>query len=55
MLLLAIFAFQIKHFVCNVVLQTEYQVLQKAIYGRSGGLVSAGPLLCVQFPPPAGL
>jgi hypothetical protein len=42
MLLLAMFAFQVKHFVCDFVLQSEYQVQRKYIYGHSAGLLHAG-------------
>jgi hypothetical protein len=35
-------AFQVKHLVCDFVIQTRYQVDNKGFYGRSGGLVHAG-------------
>jgi hypothetical protein len=31
-----------KHFVCDFVLQTPYQILNKARYGHPGGLLHAG-------------
>ena len=40
-LLLALLAFQIKHLVCDFVIQTRYQVDNKGFYGRPGGLVHA--------------
>ncbi len=32
----------VKHFVCDFVLQTKWQVHQKGIYGAPGGLVHSG-------------
>jgi hypothetical protein len=39
--LVALLAFQIKHFVCDFVLQTEYQIQKKSIYGHPAGLLHA--------------
>jgi len=39
LLLWAFLAFQLKHFLCDFVLQTEYQVRTKAIYGHLGGIL----------------
>ncbi|MEJ0027107.1 MAG: DUF3307 domain-containing protein [Rhizomicrobium sp.] len=38
----ALLALQAKHFLCDFVLQTEYQVRTKAIYGHPGGFVHSG-------------
>ncbi len=40
--LLALALFQIKHFLCDFVFQTQNQVRAKAIYGHLGGLGHAG-------------
>jgi Protein of unknown function (DUF3307) len=41
--LLAVFAIlQIKHFICDYLLQTPYQLLNKGIYLHPGGLLHAG-------------
>lgn len=40
--LLAMLAFETKHFVCDFVLQTPYQFMNKGIYGHAGGLIHAG-------------
>jgi len=42
MLLLVLFVFQVKHFLCDFVFQTEYQIQNKSIYGHSAGLRHAG-------------
>ena len=34
--------FEAKHFLCDYVLQTRYQYLNKGIYGHPGGLIHAG-------------
>ena len=31
-----------KHFICDFVLQTPYQIRNKSIYGHPGGLLHAG-------------
>jgi hypothetical protein len=49
----------IKHFVCDFVLQTPWQIAQKGIYGAPGGIVHSGihiagtlvALLAVMTPP----
>ncbi len=38
----ALLAFEIKHFLCDFVLQTAYQVRTKGIYGHVGGILHAG-------------
>jgi Protein of unknown function (DUF3307) len=38
----ALLAFEIKHFLCDFVLQTAWQVRTKGIYGHAGGFVHAG-------------
>jgi hypothetical protein len=38
----ALLAFQIKHFLCDFVLQTGFQVQTKKIYGHYGGFIHAG-------------
>ncbi|HEX3990736.1 MAG TPA: DUF3307 domain-containing protein [Acetobacteraceae bacterium] len=42
LVLWALFAFQLKHFLCDFVLQTKFQVDKKKVYGHVGGLVHAG-------------
>ena len=38
----ALLAFQLKHFLCDFVLQTKFQVDTKKIYGHYGGFIHAG-------------
>lgn len=38
----ALVLLEIKHFICDFVIQTGYQVRKKAIYGHPGGLLHAG-------------
>ncbi len=38
----ALVAFQLKHFLCDFVLQTQRQVQTKGLYGHLGGLEHAG-------------
>jgi hypothetical protein len=40
--LLTLLAFQVKHLVCDFIIQTRYQVDNKGFYGRIGGLIHAG-------------
>jgi hypothetical protein len=40
--LLALLIFQIKHFLCDFVLQTAYQVRNKGQYLHAGGIIHAG-------------
>ncbi|HEY7979218.1 MAG TPA: DUF3307 domain-containing protein [Rhizomicrobium sp.] len=40
--LLAMLIFQIKHFLCDFVLQTSHQVRTKGIYLHTGGITHAG-------------
>jgi hypothetical protein len=42
LVLLAMLIFQIKHFLCDFVLQTSYQVRTKGIYLHTGGIAHAG-------------
>jgi hypothetical protein len=42
LVLWALFAFQLKHFLCDFVLQTKFQVDTKRIYGHYGGFIHAG-------------
>jgi hypothetical protein len=42
-LLLAVLLFlQLKHFICDFILQTPYQFLNKGKYGHPGGIIHAG-------------
>lgn len=42
-LLLAVLLFlQLKHFICDFVLQTPYQFLNKGKYGHPGGIIHSG-------------
>lgn len=59
-ILWAMFAFQIKHFICDFVLQTQFQILNKGVYGHPGGFIHAGlhivgslPALLILGAPPA--
>jgi hypothetical protein len=38
----ALVAFEVKHFLCDFVLQSKFQVRTKKIYGHYGGLIHAG-------------
>lgn len=42
MLMLALVALQLKHFVCDFLLQTPYQLRNKGTYGHPGGILHAG-------------
>jgi hypothetical protein len=42
LVLWALLAFQAKHLLCDFVLQTKFQVVNKGFYGRIGGLLHAG-------------
>jgi|SRR5690349_8075949 hypothetical protein len=42
LVLWALAAFQLKHFLCDFVLQTKFQVDTKRIYGHYGGLIHSG-------------
>lgn len=42
LVLAALAVLQIKHFVCDFMIQTPYQFLNKGIYGHPGGLLHAG-------------
>jgi len=56
----ALLALQAKHYVCDFVVQSEYQVRTKAVYGHFGGFIHSGlhilgtiPALIVLGAPPA--
>src|SRR5258708_36237989 len=38
----ALLALQVKHFLCDFVLQTQYQVRTKGIYDHVGGFIHSG-------------
>lgn len=38
----ALLALQVKHFLCDFVLQTGYQVRTKGVYGHVGGFIHSG-------------
>jgi len=40
--LLTLLAFEVKHLLCDFVLQNKYQVSNKGFYGHPGGLLHAG-------------
>ena len=42
LVLWALLALQLKHFLCDFVLQTEFQVRTKGIYGHFGGFIHSG-------------
>ena len=42
LVLWTLLAFQVKHLLCDFVLQTKFQVANKGFYGRIGGLLHAG-------------
>jgi hypothetical protein len=41
LVLLALLAFQVKHLLCDFVLQTKFQVFNKGYYGHTGGIIHA--------------
>ena len=46
----ALFAFQLKHFLCDYVLQTKYIVDTKRVYGHVGGFIHAGEHAILSIP-----
>jgi hypothetical protein len=50
MIFLALFLLQIKHFICDFVLQSEYQIRKKALYGHRAGLTHAGTHILGSIP-----
>ena len=42
LVLWALTALQMKHFLCDFVLQTPYQIRTKGIYGHAGGFIHSG-------------
>jgi hypothetical protein len=50
LVLSALLAFQLKHFLCDYVLQTGYIVETKRIYGHIGGLMHAGAHAIASIP-----
>lgn len=49
-ILWALFAFQIKHFLCDFALQTKWQIANKGVYGHPGGLAHAGLHVVASIP-----
>lgn len=41
-ILFALLTLQLKHYICDYVLQTPYQFNNKGLYGHPGGLIHAG-------------
>jgi hypothetical protein len=57
-MLWSLLAFEAKHFICDFVIQTAYQVRTKGIYGHPGGFIHSGlhavaslPAILVWAPP----
>jgi len=50
LVLWALLALQVKHFLCDFVLQTEYQVRTKGIYGHVGGFIHSGLHMVLSIP-----
>lgn len=50
LLLCALAAFQLKHLVCDFMIQTRYQVENKGFYGGPGGIIHAGLHTAFSFP-----
>ena len=50
LVLWALFALQVKHFLCDFVLQTQFQVSTKGIYGHIGGLIHSGYHMFLSLP-----
>jgi len=48
--LCALAAFQLKHFLADFVLQSEYQVRTKGIYGHFGGIIHSGIHIVLSIP-----
>ena len=46
----ALLALELKHFLCDFVLQTEYQVRTKGIYGHFGGFIHSGVHIAATIP-----
>ncbi|HEV2650590.1 MAG TPA: DUF3307 domain-containing protein [Rhizomicrobium sp.] len=46
----ALTAFQLKHFLADFVLQSEYQVRTKGIYGHFGGFIHSGIHVILSIP-----
>ena len=46
----ALLALELKHFLCDFVLQTEYQVRTKGIYGHFGGFIHSGLHIVATIP-----
>jgi len=46
----ALLALQVKHFLCDFVLQTQYQVRTKGIYGHVGGFIHSGLHMVASLP-----
>jgi len=50
LVLWALLALQVKHFLCDFVLQTEYLVRTKGIYGHVGGFIHSGLHMVLSIP-----
>ena len=50
MIISALFLLQIKHFICDFVLQSEYQISKKSVYGHGAGLIHAGTHIIGSIP-----
>ena len=51
LVLLALVAFELKHFFCDFAVQTLRQVQEKGVYGRRGGIEHAGLHAITSIPP----
>ncbi len=51
LVLLALAAFEFKHFFCDFAVQTLRQVQEKGVYGRRGGIEHAGLHAITSIPP----
>jgi hypothetical protein len=49
-MLWSLLAFEAKHFICDFVIQTAYQVRTKGIYGHPGGFIHAGTHALTSLP-----
>jgi hypothetical protein len=49
-MLWSMLAFEAKHFICDFVIQTEYQVRTKGIYGHPGGFLHSGAHAVASIP-----
>jgi hypothetical protein len=49
-MLWSLLAFEAKHFICDFVIQTEWQVRTKGIYGHPGGFIHSGAHALASIP-----